>query len=137
MQGRTLILVTLTWWPRLAGTSGAFRAEIHVLSGKSSRRLAVPSIVDTGFLVGLLDGSDPYHDWCVGVAPEAKGPWFTVEACIVEVVHCLQGRALPARIRLFDWMDRGLLITDNCLPISGPFVPSPVVRGLSYLSVKR
>ena len=89
---------------------------MFVLSGKSLFRWAVASIVDTGFLVGLLDGSDPYHEWCLSVAPEVKGPWLTAEACIVEAVHCLQGKALPARSRLFDWMDRALLVSQHSLP---------------------
>jgi uncharacterized protein len=84
--------------------------------GRSSLILGVHSIVDTGFLVGLLDSSDSNHDWAVSVAPRARGPWLTAEACIAEAVHCLSGKALPARARLFDWMDRELLISHHALP---------------------
>lgn len=74
------------------------------------------SLVDTGFLVGLLDADDQWHPWAVSVAPRAKGPWLTAEACIAEVVHCLSGKAAPARARLFDWLARDLLITRHALP---------------------
>jgi uncharacterized protein len=83
---------------------------------RSSLILGAHSIVDTGFLVGLLDSSDSCHDWAVSVAPSARGPWLTAEACIAEAVHCLSGKALPARARLFDWMDRELLISQHVLP---------------------
>lgn len=74
------------------------------------------SLVDTGFLVGLLDAGDQWHAWAVDAAHEARGPWLTAEACIAEAVHCLSGKAFPARARLFDWLDRGLLVSRHALP---------------------
>jgi len=76
----------------------------------------VRSLVDTGFLVGLLDADDQWHRWAVSVAPRVKGPWLTAEACIAEVVHCLSGKAAPGRARLFDWLARDLLISRHALP---------------------
>jgi uncharacterized protein len=84
--------------------------------------LAVRSLVDTGFLVGLLDADDQWHEWAVGVAPRARGPWLTAEACIAEAVHCLSGKALPARARLFDWLARELLVSQHALPESRELV---------------
>jgi predicted nucleic acid-binding protein len=82
----------------------------------------VRSLVDTGFLVGLLDASDQWHAWAVKIAPQAKGPWLTAEACIAEAVHCLSGKALPARARLFDWLARDLLLASHALPESRELV---------------
>ena len=76
----------------------------------------VASIVDAGFLVGLLDASDPHHAWSVRTAARASGPWLTAEACITESLHCLSHRALPARARLFGWLERGLLLSFHSLP---------------------
>ncbi len=81
-----------------------------------SSPLVVASIVDTGFLVALLDASDPHHAWSVRTAARASGPWLTVEACITESLHCLSRRALPARTRLFGWLERGLLLSSHALP---------------------
>ncbi|MDR1283500.1 MAG: hypothetical protein LBK99_22165 [Opitutaceae bacterium] len=74
--------------------------------------------MDTGFIVGLLDKSDPWHDWAISVAPNARGPWLTAEACIAECIHCLEGKAFIGRSRLFlfDWMERDLLHSKHFLP---------------------
>jgi uncharacterized protein len=75
------------------------------------------TLVDTGFLVALLDRSEPLHAWAVGSVAHAPGPWITCEACIAESLHCLKGRAAQAaRGRLLDWMERELLQSRHALP---------------------
>ena len=44
------------------------------------------AIVDTGFLVALLNASDRHHAWASSLVPRLRGPWITAEACISEAV---------------------------------------------------
>lgn len=86
------------------------------------------TIVDTGFLVALLDRSDHWHTWAVSVVGKAPGPWITCEACIAETMHCLRGKAAPARAKLLDWMERDLLESRHALPER---------RGLVFAEINR
>jgi len=45
----------------------------------------VKEIADTGFLVGLLDPRDQYHDWARGALRHLTGPLHTCEAVVTEV----------------------------------------------------
>jgi predicted nucleic acid-binding protein len=86
------------------------------------------TLVDTGFLVALLDRSDPWHPWAVSTVGQASGPWITCEACIAETLHCLRGKAARARTRLFDWMERDLLQSRDALPERRGLVFSEINR---------
>jgi predicted nucleic acid-binding protein len=52
--------------------------------------MAARAIVDTGFLVALLNGSDDHHVLAASLVPSLRGPWLTAEACISEAVFLLE-----------------------------------------------
>ena len=52
--------------------------------------------VDTGALVALLDRSDEWHKWAVGVFKSLRPPLFTCEAVFAEAWHLL-GESGPSR----------------------------------------
>ena len=74
------------------------------------------AIVDTGFLVALLNRSDDYHAWASGLVPALHGPWLTAEACISEATFLLEEAGRPAVERLFQWMEKELLLSRHFLP---------------------
>ena len=74
------------------------------------------AIVDTGFLVALLNRSDRHHAWAKGLLPQLRGPWLTAEACVSETIFLLEQAGTAAAGSLFDWLDRGLLVSRHCLP---------------------
>jgi predicted nucleic acid-binding protein len=74
------------------------------------------AIVDTGFLVALLNKADRHHAWAVGLVPDLRGPWLTTESCISESVFLLERAGSPAVEALFDWMARRILISCHFLP---------------------
>jgi predicted nucleic acid-binding protein len=74
------------------------------------------TIVDSGFLVALLEADDVHHAWARKVATQVRGPWLTSEACITEVVFMLQQVGRVAVERLFEWLDTGSLHSRHLLP---------------------
>lgn len=74
------------------------------------------AIVDTGFLVALLNAEDDHHAWARELVPRLRGPWCTAEACISESVFLLEHAGRPSVERLFDWVDRGALVSRHVLP---------------------
>jgi predicted nucleic acid-binding protein len=74
------------------------------------------AIVDTGYLVALLNGDDEHHEWAVALLPRLRGPWLTAEACISEAVCLLERAGRVAVGRLLDWLNRGALVSRHLLP---------------------
>lgn len=74
------------------------------------------AIVDTGFLVALLNGSDDHHEWATGLVSTLRGPWQTAEACISETVFLLERAGREAAVHLFEWLEKGALVSQHALP---------------------
>jgi predicted nucleic acid-binding protein len=74
------------------------------------------AIVDSGFLVALLNGDDIHNGWAREVVSHIRGPWATSEACITEVVYMLQRTGRGAVERLFSWLDTRSLQSRHLLP---------------------
>jgi predicted nucleic acid-binding protein len=74
------------------------------------------AIVDTGFLVALLNRADEHHAWASDVVPTLKGPWLTAEACISEAVFLLERAGRVSVEALFRWLEQGALVSRHCLP---------------------
>jgi len=74
------------------------------------------AIVDTGYLVALLNASDEHHGWASSQLPTLRGPWLTAEACISEATFLLEHAGRAAAERLFEWLDKGLLVSKHLLP---------------------
>lgn len=74
------------------------------------------ALVDTGFLVALLNRADQHHPWAADLVPRLRGPWLTAEACISETVFLLERAGRVPVERLFEWMDKGALLSRHCLP---------------------
>lgn len=63
---------------------------------------AIAPIVDSGFLVGLLDRLDGHHEWAAQTARRYAPPWRTCEAVLSETFYVLgsQGKiALTTLVR--------------------------------------
>jgi predicted nucleic acid-binding protein len=78
--------------------------------------MAGRAIVDTGYLVALLNGRDAQHRWATDLLPSLRGPWVTAEACISEAVFLLEGAGKVAVQELLSWLERGLLESRHFLP---------------------
>jgi predicted nucleic acid-binding protein len=74
------------------------------------------AIVDTGYLVALLNADDEHHSWAAALLPRLRGPWLTAEACISESVFLLERVGRTAVEHLFGWMEKGALISRHLLP---------------------
>jgi uncharacterized protein len=64
--------------------------------------MAQSLLVDTGFLVALLNRADSNHRWAVAEATRWPPPWETCEAVLSEAFHLLGGsgnRSLVALLR--------------------------------------
>lgn len=88
------------------------------------------AIVDTGFLVALLDANDDHHAWAKDIFPRLRGPWCTAEACITEVLFILE-RAPKRRSgieELLSWIEDGVLISKHLLPEELEHVRSELLR---------
>jgi uncharacterized protein len=74
------------------------------------------AIVDTGFLVALIDRKDAHHAWAVTIAKTLPGPWLTCEACISESYHLL-GQINPTEsLKILTMVDYGALLSQHLLP---------------------
>ena len=49
--------------------------------------MAATALVDTGFLIALLDERDGHHRWATGIASRQPPPWTTCEAVLSEAFH--------------------------------------------------
>jgi len=74
------------------------------------------AIVDTGFLVALLNRKDSHHAWATSLVPKLRGPWLTAEACLSEAVFLLEACGRPSVESLFEWIRKGLLQSEHVLP---------------------
>lgn len=78
--------------------------------------MAVRALVDTGFLVALVDRRDSCHSWAVATARSVPGPWLTCEACISESYHLL-GKIAPAEsLKVLAMLECGALVSQHLLP---------------------
>ena len=50
-----------------------------------------PVLLDSGFIVALLDRSEKHHEQCAGVVAELEAPLLTCEAVIAEACYLLRG----------------------------------------------
>jgi uncharacterized protein len=77
---------------------------------------AARALVDTGFLVALVDRQDACHAWAAATAKILPGPWLTCEACISESYHLL-GQIAPAEsLKMLAMLECGALISQHLLP---------------------
>lgn len=76
----------------------------------------VRAIVDSGFLVALLNANDEHHAWAASLLSRLRGPWLTAEACISESVFLLEGAGRIAAERVFEWLNKGVLVSNHVLP---------------------
>jgi predicted nucleic acid-binding protein len=74
------------------------------------------AIVDTGFLVALLNERDAHHAWAVSLLSSLRGPWLTTEACISEAVFLLESAGREAVERFLGWLDQELLMSQHFVP---------------------
>jgi uncharacterized protein len=85
--------------PTTSPSSGLAQSMTRVscLGATSGRRLRVGSptavvkraLLDTGFVVALVNGSDPDHDRCVAVWRELRAALYSVDGVTVEAAHLL------------------------------------------------
>jgi predicted nucleic acid-binding protein len=78
--------------------------------------MAGRAIVDTGFLVALLNADDDHHTWATGLVTRLRGPWMTAEACISEAVFLLEQMDRVPVERLLEWIEKGVLLCRHFLP---------------------
>jgi predicted nucleic acid-binding protein len=76
------------------------------------------AIVDTGFIVALLNRDDTHHAWATRLVPSLRGPWLTAEACVSESAFLLEAAGRVSVERLFGWLEQGLLLSRHFLPES-------------------
>ena len=74
------------------------------------------AIVDTGYLVALLNRNDAHHGWAAGLLPSLRGPWLTAESCVSESVFLLEEAGRETVERLLSWLEQGLLASRHFLP---------------------
>ena len=53
-------------------------------------------LVDTGFVVALLNRRETYHQWAIAQASRFAPPWATCEAVLSEAFHLLGARGAPS-----------------------------------------
>ncbi|HEX6273328.1 MAG TPA: PIN domain-containing protein [Polyangiaceae bacterium] len=74
------------------------------------------AIVDTGYIVALLNRDDDHHAWATRLLPSLRGPWLTAEACISESVFLLEAAGRESVERLISWLEQGLVVSRHFLP---------------------
>jgi predicted nucleic acid-binding protein len=67
----------------------------------------VNAIVDTGFLVALLEANDSHHAWAVEVAEQIRWPALTCESVLSETAFHVGSSDLPLK-----------MVTDGLLQVS-------------------
>jgi predicted nucleic acid-binding protein len=68
----------------------------------------IPVLVDSGFIVALLDSSERHHDSCKELLTELEPPFFTNEVVIAEACHLLE-RVHGAVAGVLENVHRGIL----------------------------
>ncbi|HEY3234669.1 MAG TPA: hypothetical protein VGJ84_08125 [Polyangiaceae bacterium] len=86
------------------------------------------AIVDTGYLVALLNRTDAHHGWAAGLVPSLRGPWLTAEACVSESVFLLEQTGRQSVEALISWLEDGLLVSQHFLPEELQSVRSEMFR---------
>ncbi|MGA8269919.1 MAG: PIN domain-containing protein [Candidatus Sulfotelmatobacter sp.] len=56
------------------------------------------AIVDTGFLVGLMEARDTHHSWAVSVAEQISWPAMTCESVLSETVFHVGSSEAPLKL---------------------------------------
>jgi uncharacterized protein len=74
------------------------------------------AVVDTGFLIALLNKRDKHHEWAIGLLPSLRGPWLTAEACVSETLFLLESAGREAVERLLGWFDQELVLSQHFIP---------------------
>lgn len=85
-------------------------------ASRNTSRRGARAIVDTGFLVALLNAGDDHHAWAKRLLPSVRGPWATAEACISEAVFLLEAAGRNSVERLLAWVEDGVLLSRHFLP---------------------
>ena len=71
-------------------------------------------VVDSGFLIGLFDETDPLHGRCRGFLRDYRGQFLTTEAVLTEALALLSH---AQQLRCLDWLgdaaQAGLLVVDR------------------------
>lgn len=89
--------------------------------------MAGPSIIlDTGPLVGFLDGSDQWHEWSLAQFGELPSPMLTCEAVLSEATYLLGGG--PAAERVFEMIELGALEVAPLFPRESAKIGAFMVR---------
>jgi predicted nucleic acid-binding protein len=71
--------------------------------------MAATVLVDTSFLVALLNRIDPYHEWASGLLKRCAPPWRTCDAVLSETFHITGS---PGKPLLIDFVrDGGIMVT--------------------------
>lgn len=112
--------------------------------------MAATVLVDTGFLVALLNRRDIHHSWAAAHAEKSPPPWRTCEPVLSEVFHIvgppgtpklmelLSDRALVCAFRLDDhlgdilrllqkYADVPMSLADACLVRMTEVLSNPIV----------
>jgi predicted nucleic acid-binding protein len=85
-------------------------------------------LVDTSFLVALIDRRDPNHDWASTLTLRQPPPWQTCEAVLSEAFHLLGPQNARPLIRLLR--DNALVATgiaDDCLVRMTEILPNSIL----------
>lgn len=71
-------------------------------------------VVDSGFLIGLFDETDPLHVQCRGFLKGYRGRFLTTEAVVTEALALL---SVKQQLRCLEWLgdaaQAGLLLVDR------------------------
>ena len=71
-------------------------------------------VVDSGFLIGLFDETDPLHERCRAFLRDYRGRFLTTEAVLPETLALL---SVDQQLRCLDWLgdasQAGLLSIDR------------------------
>lgn len=85
-----------------------------------------PQLLDTGFLVALVNAADPAHQACVEVWKHARGPFVTTEGVLTECAHLL--RRAPGAF------DNALKIVRGAGVVVMPFTKPRIGRALELMA---
>jgi uncharacterized protein len=69
--------------------------------------MAKTVLVDSGYLVALLNRNDQYREWAAAQAGRLTYPWITCEAALSEAFHLLGRRGAP---QLAELLQRGVAL---------------------------
>jgi predicted nucleic acid-binding protein len=87
----------------------------------------IPVLLDTGFIVALLDRSERHHERCKAALRSLSGPLLTCEAVITEACYLLRGEA-GASDAILENIERGAFLIPFRLDESAPGVRALMKR---------